>query len=136
MHGAAAEQAVAGQRTALNLAGIPTEDLARGMMLAPAETFRSTSRADALVSLLFTAKPLKDGARVHFHAYTMETIAEVRLYAAKQLRPGEEAYAQLRLAVPALLLPGDRFILRQFSPVITIGGGVVLENAPPMKSPA
>jgi selenocysteine-specific elongation factor len=133
VHGAAAEQAVAGQRTALNLAGIPTEDLARGMMLAPAETFSSTSRVDALVSLLATAKPLKDGARVHFHAYTMETIAEVRLYSAKQLQPGKDAYAQLRLAAPALLLPGDHFILRQFSPVVTIGGGVVLENAPPTK---
>ena len=133
VHGAAAERAVAGQRTALNLAGISTEDLARGMMLAPAETFSSTSRVDALVSLLSTAKPLKDGARVHFHAHTMETIAEVRLYGAKQLPPGEEAYAQLRLAAPALLLPGDRFILRQFSPVVTIGGGVVLENAPPAK---
>jgi selenocysteine-specific elongation factor len=133
VHGAAAEQAVAGQRTALNLAGISTEDLARGMMLAPAETFSSTSRVDALVSLLSTAKPLKDGARVHFHAHTMETIAEARLYGAKQLQPGEEAYTQLRLAEPALLLPGDRFILRQFSPVVTIGGGVVLENAPPAK---
>ena len=133
VHGASAERALAGQRTALNLAGIPTEDLARGMMLAPAETFSSTSRVDALVSLLSTAKPLKDGARVHFHAHTMETIAEVRLYAAKQLPPGAEAYAQLRLAAPALLLPGDRFILRQFSPVVTIGGGVVLENAPPAK---
>ncbi|MFI5114439.1 MAG: selenocysteine-specific translation elongation factor [Terriglobales bacterium] len=133
VHGSAAEQAAAGQRTALNLAGISTEDLARGMMLAPAETFSSTSRVDAIVSLLFTAKPLKDGARVHFHAHTMETIAEVRLYGAKQLRPGEEAYAQLRLAGPALLLPGDHFILRQFSPVVTIGGGVVLENAPPAK---
>jgi selenocysteine-specific elongation factor len=133
VHGAAAEQAVAGQRTALNLAGIPIEDLARGMMLAPPETLSSTSRVDARVSLLSTAKPLKDGARVHFHAYTMETIAEVRLYAAKQLPPGAEAYAHLRLAEPALLLPGDRFILRQFSPVVTIGGGVVLENAPPAK---
>ena len=133
VHGAAAEQAVAGQRTALNLAGIPTEDLARGMMLAPAETFSSTSRVDALVSLLSTAKPLKDGARVHFHAHTMETIAEVRLHGVKQLQPGEEGYAQLRLAAPALLLPGDRFILRQFSPVVTIGGGVVVENAPPAK---
>lgn len=133
VHGASAERALAGQRTALNLAGIPTEDLARGMMLAPAETFSSTSRVDALVSLLSAAKPLKDGARVHFHAHTMETITEVRLYGAKQLPPGEEGYAQLRLAAPALLLPGDRFILRQLSPVVTIGGGVVLENAPPAK---
>jgi selenocysteine-specific elongation factor len=130
VHGLSAEAAVAGQRTALNLAGVSTEDLARGMTLATADTFRSTSRVDALLSLLPSAKPLKDGARVHFHAYTTETIAEARLYGTKQLKPGDEAYAQLRFAEPMLLLPGDRFIVRQFSPVVTIGGGVVLDASP------
>ncbi len=130
VHGSAAEAAVAGQRTALNLAGVSTEDLARGMTLATADTFHSTSRVDALLSLLPSTKPLKGGARVHFHAYTTETIAEVRLYGIKQLKPGDEDYAQLRFAEPMLLLPGDRFIVRQFSPVATIGGGVVLDAAP------
>ena len=130
VHGSAAEEAVAGQRTALNLAGASTEDLARGMTLAPPDTFRSTSRLDVRLSLLPSARPLKDRARVHFHAYTMETIAEVRLYETRQLEPGGEQYAQLRLTEPALLLPGDRFIVRQFSPVVTIGGGVVLDPAP------
>jgi len=130
VHSSPAETAVAGQRTALNIAGVPTEDLVRGMTLATAGTFRPTSRADALLSLLSSAKPLKDGARVHFHAYTSETIAEVRLYGAKQLEPGDETYAQLRFAEPMLLLPGDRFIARQFSPVVTIGGGVVLDASP------
>ncbi|HKB98706.1 MAG TPA: selenocysteine-specific translation elongation factor [Terriglobales bacterium] len=130
VHGSPAEAAVAGQRTALNLAGLSTEELARGMTLATADTFRSTSRVDALLSLLASAKPFKDGARVHFHAYTTETIAEARLYGTKQLKPGDEAYAQLRLAEPMLLLPGDRFIVRQFSPVVTIGGGVVLDASP------
>lgn len=130
VHGSAAEQAVAGQRTALNLAGVPTEDLARGMMLVPPDTFHSTSRIDVSLSLLRSAKPLKDRARVHFHCYTLETIAEVALLGKNQVAPGEAAYAQLRLAEPALLLPGDRFILRQFSPVVTIGGGMVLDAAP------
>ncbi len=129
VHGSSADAAVAGQRTALNLAGL-SEDLARGMTLATADTFRSTSRVDALLTLLPSAKPLKDGARVHFHAYTTETIAEARLYGTKQLKPGDEAYAQLRLAEPMLLLPGDRFIVRQFSPVVTIGGGIVLDASP------
>ena len=119
VHGSPAEAAIAGQRTALNLAGLSTEDLARGMTLATADTFHSTSRVDALLSLLPSAKPFKDGARVHFHAYTTETIAEARLYGIKQLKPGDEAYAQLRFAEPMLLLPGDRFIVRQFSPVVT-----------------
>src|ERR1700674_1412816 len=130
VHGSSAEAAIAGQRTALNLAGLSTEDLARGMTLATADTFRSTSRVDALLSLLSSAKPFKDGARVHFHAYTTETIAEARLYGTKQLKPGGETYAQLRFAEPMLLLPGDRFIVRQFSPVVTIGGGVVLDASP------
>jgi len=133
VHGATSEEAIAGQRTALNLAGVSTEDMARGMTLAPPETFRSTSRVDTLLSLLPTAKPLKDGARVHFHSYTMETIAEARLYGAKQHKAGDEGYAQLRLAEPALLLLGDRFILRQFSPVVTIGGGIVLDAVPPTR---
>ncbi len=133
VHGSTAESAAAGQRTALNLAGLSTEDLARGMTLATAGVFHSTSRLDALLSLLPSAKPLKDGARVHFHAYTSETIAEVRLHGKKQLKPGDEAYGQLRLADPVLLLPGDRFIVRQFSPVVTIGGGVVLDASPPRR---
>jgi selenocysteine-specific elongation factor len=130
VHGAPAEAALAGQRTALNLAGVSTEDLARGVTLATANTFRSTSRIDARLSLLKSAKPLKDGARVHFHAFTKETIAEVRLYGTKLLKPGAEAFAQLKLAESVLLLPRDRFIIRQFSPVVTIGGGFVLDAGP------
>jgi selenocysteine-specific elongation factor len=132
VHGSPVEAAVAGQRTALNLnlAGLSTEDLERGMTLAAADTFHLTSRVDALLSLLPSAKPFKDGARVHFHAYTTETIAEARLYETKILKPGAEAYAQLRFAEPMLLLPGDRFIVRQFSPVVTIAGGVVLDPSP------
>jgi selenocysteine-specific elongation factor len=134
VHGKSAERAVAGQRTALNLAGATTEELARGMMLAPASTFHATSRVDVELSLLASAKPLKDRARVHFHSYTSESIATVVLYGQKQVGPGETAFAQLRLSEPALLLPGDRFIIRQFSPVITSGGGVVVENTPPKKA--
>jgi len=138
VHGSPAEAAVAGQRTALNLnlAGLSTGDLARGMMLATPGTFHSTTRVDALLSLLPSAKPLKDGARVHFHAYTTEMIAEARLHGAKQLKPGDEQYVQLRLSELTLLLPGDRFIVRQFSPVVTIGGGLILDaSALPRRQP-
>ncbi len=129
VHGSAAEEAIAGQRTALNVAGVSTEEISRGMTLAPADMFHSASRIDARLSLLTSAKPLRDASRVHFHAYTTETIAEVRLYGAKQLNPGEDAFAQLRLAEPMLVLPGDRFVIRQFSPVATIGGGVVVDTS-------
>jgi selenocysteine-specific elongation factor len=133
VHGASSEQAVAGQRTALNLAGVTTEELARGMTLAPPATFAATSRVDVQLTLLASAKPLKDRARVHFHSYTSESIATVVLYGKKQVAPGETALAQLRLSHFTLLLPGDRFIIRKFSPVITIGGGLVVENTPPPK---
>jgi len=133
VHGQSAGQATAGQRTALNLAGASTDQLTRGMTLATSGTLTAVSCFDVEVSLLASAKPLKDRARVHFHAYTSETIARVVLYGNKQLAGGESGFAQLRLARPTLLVPGDRFIIRQFSPVITIGGGLVVENAPPHK---
>ncbi len=135
VHGQSAEQASAGQRTALNLAGVTTQELARGMALAPPSAFRSISRMDVSLSLLPSAKPLKDRARVHLHAYTFETIATVALYDKQQVLPGETAFAQLRLAEPTLLLPADRFIMRQFSPVVTIGGGVVLDASPIPRMP-
>ena len=135
VHGQAAEQAVAGQRTALNLAGVTTQELARGMALAPPSTFHPTSRLHVSLTLLPSAKALKDRARVHLHAYTFETIATVALFGHKQVAPGETALAQLRLAEPTLLLPADRFIMRQFSPVVTIGGGVVLDASPISRMP-
>ena len=130
VHGKPADQAIAGQRTALNLAGANVEDLARGMTLAPPGLLHTTKRLDVSLSVLPSARLLKDRARVHLHAYTSETIAEVVLYGAKELKPGASEFAQLRLAEPVLLLPGDRFILRQFSPVVTIGGGLVIDAAP------
>jgi selenocysteine-specific elongation factor len=136
LHGQTAEAAVAGQRTALNLAGASTEDLSRGMTLASAGTFEVTRRLDVELRLLASApRALKDRARVHFHSYTMETVVEVVLQGTKQIAPGEEAFARLKLPQSALLLPGDRFIIRQFSPVVTIGGGVVLDASPILRMP-
>lgn len=150
VHGRTSDAAVAGQRTALNLAGVSTENLARGMTLAPPATFAATRLADVKLRLLPSApRPLKNRARVHFHSYTMETVAEVVLYertdsdsaltknvkASLQLQPGQQAFARLKLPEAALLLPGDRFIIRQFSPVLTIGGGVLLDAAPIPRMP-
>jgi selenocysteine-specific elongation factor len=136
VHSQMADAAFAGQRTALNVAGASTEDLSRGMTLAPAETFTATRRADVRLRLLPSAPhTLKDRARVHFHSYTMETVAEVALYGTKQIARGEESFARLKLPEDTLLLPGDRFILRQFSPVVTIGGGVVLDAGVKLRGP-
>jgi len=130
VHGETSERAAAGQRTALNLAGVPQEELERGMMLAQSALLLPTTQLDVKLTLLQSARPLKDRAQVHLHLFTTETIAEVVLYEGKELRPGREAWAQLRTESPIAAAPGDRFILRQFSPVTTIGGGVVVDVAP------
>jgi len=151
VHGQATEEALAGQRTALNLAGVSTEHLSRGMTLAPPGAFEATREADVRLQLLPSApRALRQHARVHLHSYTTETVAEVVLYGQKeshpasapgvkagaaQLFPGHEALARLKLPAKTLLLPGDRFIIRQFSPVVTIGGGVVLDAAPMRRVP-
>jgi selenocysteine-specific elongation factor len=131
VHGEAAESAMAGQRTALNVAGASTEDLSRGLTLTPASLLGATRAVDVSLRLLeFAPRPLKNRARVHFHSYTMETVAEVQLLESKQIAPGEQAFARLKFPHAAFILPADRFIIRQFSPVITIGGGQVLDATP------
>ena len=125
--GKAVERAIAGQRTAVNLAGIEHTAVTRGMTLAAPGHFRATRRIDARITLLPSAQKMKHRARVHFHAGTAETIAEVFLYGHSELAPGQDALVHLRLQDNVLVLPGDRFIVRHFSPVITIGGGAVLD---------
>lgn len=136
VHGSAVQRATAGQRTALNVAGIETADLQRGMMLAEAGRFQGTRQVDCTFDLLPSAKPLKHRAPVHFHAGTAEIEAEARLLdRTEAVQPGSRAYVRFLLREPAQLLPGDRFIVRMFSPVVTIGGGTVLDIAPPRRGP-
>ena len=125
--GKTVERATPGQRTAVNLAGIDHTALKRGMVLASPGKFRKTRRIDVRLELLPSARKIKPGTRVHFHAGTVETIAEIFLHGEKELPPGGSAFANLKLQDEVLVLPGDRFIVRQFSPVVTIGGGVVLD---------
>jgi selenocysteine-specific elongation factor len=126
--GKAADRAYAGQRTAINLAGIEHTAVRRGMALTIPGRFRPTMRIDVRIELISSSPTLKQRSRVHFHSGTFETVAEVRFHETEQLGAGENGFAYLRLQDPALVLPGDRFIIRQFSPVVTIGGGVVLDN--------
>ncbi len=125
--GKSVERAMPGQRTAVNLAGIEHTALKRGMALATPGKFRKTRRIDVRLELLASARKMKQGSRVHFHAGTAETIAEVFLHGERELPPGGSAFANLKLQDEVLVLPGDRFIVRQFSPVVTIGGGYVLD---------
>ena len=128
VYGKPAERATAGQRTALNLADVEPDDIARGMVLAEPGKFRAVTLLDCTLELLPSAKPLKHRAPVHFHAGTAEIEAEVRLLnGVTAVKPGGRAYARIVLRDRALILPGDRFIIRMFSPVVTIGGGVVLD---------
>jgi selenocysteine-specific elongation factor len=137
VHGENVQQATAGQRTALNLAGVDVSELARGMMLAETGRFRTTTQIDCVFQLLPSAKPLKHRAPVHFHAGTAEVEAEVRrLKGTEPLAPGTRDYLRLILSEPLALAPGDRFIVRMFSPVVTIGGGVVLDTAAPKRGGA
>src|SRR6202166_2854234 len=125
--GQAVAQASAGQRTAVNLAGIDHTAVRRGMTLAEPGKFRRTRRIDAQFTLLAGTHKLKHRERVHFHASTAETIEEILLYGASELAPGQTALAHLVLQDKMVLVAGERFIVRQFSPVTTIGGGVVLD---------
>lgn len=134
VHGAKTDGATAGQRTALNLAAVEAAELHRGMTLVPPGLFRTTPAVECRFELLPGALPLKHRAPVHFHSGTAETEAEVRLLDSLQpLKPGSTACIRLLLKDPLPLLPGDRFIVRMFSPVVTIGGGTVLENTPPAR---
>ncbi|MDD5541981.1 MAG: selenocysteine-specific translation elongation factor [Acidobacteriia bacterium] len=131
VHNRPVTTAVAGQRTAINLQGVETDELTRGMVLACVGTFAPTTRMDVQLQLLPSAPAaLKNYDRVHLHLGTAETIATVHLLEGGKLAPGEIEFAQISLKHPTLSLPGDHFVIRRLSPMVTIGGGVVLDPAP------
>jgi selenocysteine-specific elongation factor len=168
VHGSAQRLAGAGRRVAVNLGGVEVADVQRGDTLTTEGAFDVTRRFDAIVELLPDAKPLRHGARVRFHHGTAELLARVALgaqgpesvpvtkravvgsraervepagslEALQELRPGGGAFARVRLEAPAVLTRGDRFVLRQYSPPVTIGGGRVLDPLPartPIRTPA
>ena len=126
--GESAPSAAAGQRTALNLASTSVEELNRGVVLTAPGLFSATKRIDVSFELLRShPRALKQRTQIHFHQGTAETAGELILLGRQQLPPGGASLAQIELRDEIFVLPGDRFIIRQFSPVITIGGGVVLD---------
>ena len=121
----------AGYRAAVNLAGIDLENVQRGMVLTAPELFAPVSLINARLSLLASAPlPLKNNQRIRFHIHTGEAFARVLIPDAPQLAPGESGYVQLRLEQPVHAAFQDRFIVRQYSPQRTLGGGVVLQTEP------
>jgi selenocysteine-specific elongation factor len=131
VHGQSSTEAVAGQRVAVNLQGADTSQVRRGDVLAPAGVLRASRLVDVQLELLPSAPgPLKNLGRVRYHQGTSEVLARVRLLENQALPPGGAAAAQLRLEEDQVALPGDRFILRRYSPPRTIGGGTVLDPLP------
>jgi selenocysteine-specific elongation factor len=150
VHGHDTERALAGQRAAINLQGVDLEQVERGSVLAPAGRLRASSIIDATLELLPSAsRPLAQRARVRLHHGTSEVMARVVILKGSGLeeesenpelgtrnsergstQPGGSAIVQLRLEEPITALPGDRFIIRSYSPQVTIGGGVMIDTLP------
>ncbi|HEY2993822.1 MAG TPA: selenocysteine-specific translation elongation factor [Methylomirabilota bacterium] len=139
-HGHPVPAASAGQRTAVNLQGVDRAAVERGNVLGLADTLVPSLLMDGTLELLADApRPLKTRDRVRFHAGTSEIMARVLLLETTELAPGKTAFARFRLEAPLVALPGDRFVIRSYSPMVTIGGGTLLDIAPPRfkrKAPA
>jgi len=149
VHGTQQPSVEAGRRAAVNLGGVDVAEISRGQTLTREGAFDETRRFDAVVELLPEAPPLRHGSRVRFHHGTSEILGRVAVAAERpprgsgdtpqprnyvQLDSGGQAYVRMRLEAPAVLTRGDRFILRQYSPAVTIGGGRVIDPSP-VRSP-
>jgi len=139
-HGQPVAEARAGQRTAMNLQGIERAAITRGDVVGPPGALIPSLLVDGTLELLEDApRPLKTRDRIRFHAGTSEIMARVLLVDRAQLEPGERTFARFRLEAPLVALPGDRFVVRSYSPIVTIGGGTLLDIDPPRfkrKAPA
>jgi selenocysteine-specific elongation factor len=139
-HSRSVDQSSAGQRTAVNLQGVERVAVERGNVLGLAGTLVPSQLVDGTLELLADApRPLKTRDRVRVHAGTSEIMARVLLLDRQELAPGESTFARFRLEGPLVAMPGDRFVIRSYSPMVTIGGGTLLDIAPPRfkrKAPA
>jgi selenocysteine-specific elongation factor len=129
VHGSPVTRAIAGQRTAINLGGVDAAAIERGMVLAQAGRLRSTQVVDAQVQLLGNApRALRSRQRVRVHLGAAEVLARVRvLESGGEIKSGETGFAQIRFESPVVGVPGDHFIIRAYSPQVTIGGGTILD---------
>ena len=128
VHNKSVSEAHAGQRTAVNLAGIDTAQIERGMVLAPAGRLRPTQIVDAWIDVLPGAsRAVRSRSRVRFHIGATEVLGRVRVLEGSQIEPGGGGLVQLRLEAPVVAVHGDRFILRSYSPAETIAGGVIVD---------
>lgn len=131
VHGELVQTGSAGTRTALNLQGVGKDEIHRGQTAAHPGTLIPSLMLDARMSLLASApRPLKNRDRVRLHLYTDEIMTRVAILEGETLEPGSDGLVQLRLEKRAVALPGDRFVIRSYSPITTIGGGQILDPLP------
>lgn len=131
VHGESKETAYAGQRVALNLGGIKKEEVERGDVLSWKDKLQSTERVDVYLSVLKTGeRSIEDNTKYHFYTGTDEALCRIKLLEKSILLPGESGYAQLIMDKKIVTYAQDPFVLRFYSPMITTGGGVILDVAP------
>ncbi|MFQ5628889.1 MAG: selenocysteine-specific translation elongation factor [bacterium] len=133
-HNKSAELAQPGDRAAINMQGIAREEIARGDVLASPGFFKATARIHCRLQLLKNTREIKANTRVRLHIGTAEIMARVKPIGQTKIEPGMSAYAQFNLESKAAARRLDPFVIRQYSPAKTIGGGIVLDaNAPPYR---
>lgn len=131
IHNQPVDEAWSGQRTAINLQGIEKSVINRGNVLVRPQTVWPTQRLDVFVEYLASnAKNLKNRSLVRLHTGTSEIISRISLLEKDELAPGQEGFAQLVLADKDVVVAGDHFVLRSYSPVTTIGGGQIIDPLP------
>ena len=132
VHGATYDAALPGRRTALALVGLDRKDIGRGHVVVAGDSWRETHAIDVIVTLLPSARRLTQRSRIRFHLGTAEVMARVTPLE-KEILPGSQGAARLRLEAPLVCRWGDRGVLRSYSPVTTVGGCVVVDPWPPAK---
>jgi selenocysteine-specific elongation factor len=129
-HGNREQRVHTGSRVALNLTGVDVEEVHRGQMLVLPDSATAVDTIDVEAMVLPGCAAIRHNTRMHFHAFTAETIARVSLYGSHSAEPNTTRLMRLRLQKPVVLFPGDRFVLRRPSPAETVGGGRVLDAHP------
>jgi selenocysteine-specific elongation factor len=128
VHSEARDYASAGERTSVNLPDIDLDQLHRGQQLVTPNTLRTSQVITARLDLLPDAKPLKEQTRIRFHHLSAELLGSIRFVdQTAEIKPGTSAYIQIRLESPVVAVAGDRFVIRRYSPALTVGGGVIVD---------
>ncbi len=131
VHGVSVESAVSGQRVAINFRGIDKDEIERGFQVVTPGHLRESDFMDLHLRLLKTAPKVKDLTPVHFHCGTANVVGRLKLLSGRPVMlPGEEGFVRIHFETPVVAAPGDPFVIRRFSPVITIGGGTVVDSNP------